>query len=91
MPRTSPLVAEPEDFRLFDAAVTNQTQPESIPSLMGSVAGGLLPVIHLTPGQATASRPGMELGVVRESVSDDFVRCVVRWTKFRTRARGPAL
>ena len=122
VPRTSPLVAVPEDFSLFDAAVTNQTQPESSPSLMGSVAGGLLPVIHLTPGQATASRPGMELGVLEESpegvdqsregpfdihqdqsrsvasprflqdtqgvsVSDDFVRCGVRWTKFRTRAR----
>ena len=67
VPRTSPLVAVPEDFRLFDAAVTNQTQPESSPSLMGSVAGGLLPVIPLTAGQATASRPGMELGVVGES------------------------
>ena len=41
----------------------------SSPSLMGSVAGGLLPVsvIHLTPGQATASHPRMELGVVGES------------------------
>ena len=58
------LVAVPEDFRWFDAAVTNQTQPESSPSLMGSVTGGLLPVIPLTPGQASASCPGMELGVV---------------------------
>ena len=67
VPRTSPFVAVPEDFRLFDAVVTNQTQPESSPSLMGSVAGGLLPVIHFTPGQATASRLGMELSVVEES------------------------
>ena len=42
VPRTSPVVAMPEDFMLFYAAVTNQTQPESSPSLMGSVAGGLL-------------------------------------------------
>ena len=57
VPRTSPVVAAPEDFMLFNAAVTNQTQPESSPSLMGSVAGGLLPAIPLTPGQVTASRP----------------------------------
>ena len=67
VPRTSPLIVVPEDFRLFDAAVTNQTQPESSPSLIGSVAGGLLSVIHLTPGQVNASRPGMDLGVVGES------------------------
>ena len=52
---------------LFNAAVTNQTQPESSPSLMGSMAGGRLPATPLTPCQATASRPAMELGVVGES------------------------
>ena len=31
MPRTSPVVAVPEDFMLFNAAVTNQTQPETSP------------------------------------------------------------
>ena len=67
VPRTSPVVAVPEDFMLFNAAVTNQTQPETSPSLMGNVAGGLLPAIPLTPGQATASRPGVELDVVGES------------------------
>ena len=57
---------------LFNAAVTNQTQPESSPSLMGSTAGGRLPATPLTPNQAT--RPAMELGVVGESseVTDRF-------------------
>ena len=45
---------------LFNAAVTNQTQPETSPSLMGDVAGGLLPAIP----QATASRPGVGLDAV---------------------------
>ena len=59
---------------LFNAAVTNQTQPESSQSLMGSMAGGRLPAVPLTPSQATASRPTMELGVVGESseVTDRF-------------------
>ena len=59
---------------LFNAAVTNQTQPESSLSMIGSVAGGRLPAIPLTPSQATASRPAMELGVVGESseVADRF-------------------
>ena len=64
VPRTSPVVAVPEDFMLFNAAVTNQTQPETSPSLTGDVAGGLLPAIPLIPGQATASRPGVELDAV---------------------------
>ena len=74
VPRTSPLVAVLEDFMLFNAAVTNQTQPESSPSLMGSMAGGRLPAIPLTPSQATASRSAMELGVVGVSseVADRF-------------------
>ena len=38
--RSPPLVTVPEDFMLFHAAVTTQTQPESSPSLMGSVEGG---------------------------------------------------
>ena len=63
--RMFPVVAVLEDFMLFNAAVTNQTQPESSLSLMGSVAGGLLPAIPLTPSQA--SGPGMELGMVGES------------------------
>ena len=62
--RTSPVVAVPEDFMLFNAAVTNQIQPETSPSLMGDVVGGLLPAIPLIPGQATASRPGVELDAV---------------------------
>ena len=72
--RTSPLVTVPEDFMLFNAVVTNQTQPESSQSLMGSMAGGRLPAIPLTPSQATASRPTMELGVFGESseVTDRF-------------------
>ena len=57
VPRTSPLVAVPEDLMLFNAAVTNQTQPESSPSLMGSMAGGRLPAIPLTPSHATALAP----------------------------------
>ena len=65
--RSPPLVTVSEDFMLFNAAVTNQTQPESSPSLMGSMAGGRLPATHLTPSQATASRPTMELAVVGES------------------------
>ena len=65
--RSPPLVTVPEDFMLFNAVVTNQTQPESSPSLMGSMAGGRLPATPLTPSQATVSRPAMELGVVGES------------------------
>ena len=67
VPRTSPVVAVPEDFMLFSAAVTNQTQPETNPSLMGDVEGGLLPAIPLTPHKATASRPGVELDAVGRS------------------------
>ena len=40
--RSPPLVTVPEDFMLFNAAVTNQTQSESSPSVMGSMAGCLL-------------------------------------------------
>ena len=56
-PRTPPVVAVPEDFMLFNAAMTNRTQPETSPSLMADVAGGLLPAIP----QATA--PGPEVGL----------------------------
>ena len=42
VPRTSPVVAMPKDFMMFNAAVTNQTQPEASPSFTGDVAGGLL-------------------------------------------------
>ena len=74
--RSPPLVTVPEDFMLFNAAVTNQIQPESSPSLMGSMAGGRLPATPLTPSQATVSRPAMELGVVGESseVTDQIER-----------------
>ena len=41
VPRTSPVLAVPEDFMLLNVAVT--TQPETSPSLMGNVAGGLFP------------------------------------------------
>ena len=34
---------------LFNAAVTNQTQPEASPSFSGDVAGGLFPAIPLAP------------------------------------------
>ena len=64
VPRTSPVVAVPEDFMLFNAAVTNQTPPETSSSSMGDVAGGLLPAIPMTPGQATASHPGVKLDAV---------------------------
>ena len=67
VPRTSPVVAVPEDFMMFNAAVTNQTQPEASPSFTGDVAGGLLPAIPLTHGQVTASGPGVELDAVRGS------------------------
>ena len=59
VPRTSPVVAVPEDFMMFNVAVTNQTQPEASPSFTADVAGGLLPAIPLTHGQATASGPGV--------------------------------
>ena len=62
--RSPPLITVPEDFMLFNAAVTTQSQPESSPSLMGSMEGGRLPATALTPSQATASRPAMGLGVV---------------------------
>ena len=56
-PRTPPVVAVPEDFMLFNAAMTNQTQPETSPSLMGDVAGGLLPAIP------QMNAPGPEVGL----------------------------
>ena len=65
--RSPPLVTVHEDFMLFHAAVTTQTQPESSPSWMGSVEGGQLLATLLTPSQATASRPATGLGVVGES------------------------
>ena len=68
--RSPPLVTVHEDFMLFNAAVTNQTQPESSPSLMGSMAGGRLPATPLTPSQATAVGPAMEFGVESSEVTD---------------------
>ena len=64
VPRSSPVVAVPQDFILFNAAVTNQTQPEASPSFTEDVVCGLLPAIPLTHGQASASRPGVELDAV---------------------------
>ena len=63
VPWTSPVVAVPEDFMMFNAAVTNQTHPEASPSFTGDVADA----IPLTHGQATASGPGVELDAVRGS------------------------
>ena len=57
MHRTPPVVAVLEDFMLFNAAMTNQIQPESGPSLMGDVAGGLLPVFP------QVGAPGPEVGL----------------------------
>ena len=57
MPRTPPVVAVPEDFMLFNVAMTNQTQPETSPSLRGDVAGGLLPVFP------QVNAPGPEVGL----------------------------
>ena len=61
VPRTSPVVAVPEEFMLLNAAVMNQAQPEAGPSFTGDLAGGLFPAIPLTPCPATASRHGDEL------------------------------
>ena len=36
VPRTSPVVAVPEEFLLLNDADTNQTQPEAVPSFTGS-------------------------------------------------------
>ena len=47
--RMSLVVAVPEEFMLFNAAITNQTQPEAGPSFTGDLAGGLFPAIPLTP------------------------------------------
>ena len=77
VPRTSPVVAVPEDFMMFNAAVMNQTQPEASLSFTGDMAGGLLPAIPLTHGQATASGPGVELDAVRGSSE------VADWSKKR--------
>ena len=67
VPRTSLVVAVPEDFMLFNAAVTNQAQPEASPSFTGDVVGGMFPDIPLTPFPATASCHGVELGGLRRS------------------------
>ena len=55
VPRTSPVVAVPEEFMLLNAAVTNQAQPEAGPSFTGDLVGGLFPAIPLTPCPANAS------------------------------------
>ena len=56
-PRTPPVVAVPEDFMLFNAAMTNQSQPETSPSLMGDAVSGLLPVFP------QVNVPGPEMGL----------------------------
>ena len=48
VPRTSPVVAVPEEFMLLNAADTNQAQPEAGPPFTGDLAGGLFPAIPLT-------------------------------------------
>ena len=58
------MVAVPEEFMLFNAAITNQTQPEAGPSFTGDLAGGLFPAIPLTPCPEAASRHGDELDAV---------------------------
>ena len=68
VPRTSPVVAVPEEFMLLNAAVTNQAQPEAGPSFTGDLAGGLFPAIPLTPCPATASRHGSHGFVYRGAV-----------------------
>ena len=99
--RTSPVVAVPEDFMMFNAVVTNQTQPEASPSFTGNVAGGLLPAIPLAHGQATASGPGVELDAVRGSSEvADWSRegpfdihqdhpCLFRMTSYDVESGGP--
>ena len=64
VPRTSPVVAVPEEFMLLNATNTNQTQSEAGPSFMGELAGVLFPAIPLTPCPAAASRHGGELDAV---------------------------
>ena len=54
-PRTPPVVAVSEDM-LFNAAMTNQTQPETSPLLMREVAGGLLPAIPQVNAPGPRSR-----------------------------------
>ena len=68
VPRTSPVVAMPEEFMLLNAAVANQAQPEAGPSFTGDLTGGLLPATPLTPFPATASRHGDELDAVGGSL-----------------------
>ena len=64
VPQMSPVVAVPEEFMLFNAAITNQTQPEAGQSFTGDLAGGLFPAIPLTPCPEAASRHGDELDAV---------------------------
>ena len=66
VPRMSPVVAVPEEFMLFNATITNQTQPEAGASFMGDLAGGLFPAIPPTPCPEAASRHGDELDVVAD-------------------------
>ena len=42
VPRMSLVVAVPEEFMLFNAAITNKTQPEAGPSFSGDLVGFLL-------------------------------------------------
>ena len=60
----SPVVSVLEEFMLFNAAMTKQTEPEARPSSTGDLAGGPFPVIPLTPCPEATSRHGDELDVV---------------------------
>ena len=66
VPRMSSVVAVPEEFLLFNAAITSQTQPEAGPSFTGDLAGGLFPAIPLTSCPEAASRHGDELDTVAD-------------------------
>ena len=70
VPRMSPVVAVPEEFMLFNAAMTKQTEPEAGPSSTGDLARGLFPAIPLTPCPEATSRHGDELGVESSEVAD---------------------
>ena len=64
VPRTSPVVAVPEEFMLFNVVDTNQAQPEAGSSFTGDLAGGLFPAIPVTPCPAPTSRHRGELDAV---------------------------
>ena len=64
VPRTSPVVPAREEFLLFNAADTNQAQPEAGPSFTGDPADGLFSAVPPTPRPATESHHGGESNAV---------------------------